>query len=183
MEEIFQRFSHLAEQIFQNLKNEGLAKCREGGRFWQNFIDERNYPWIRIVNIPTILPPSTPMVRTSKVYIPKVCIPKVHIPNVSIPKVCIPKCEHTKGAHIKGAHTKGVHTKGAHTKGTHTKSAHTKGMHTKNYQKNLKKTPHTTQLCLPLKVAVSLKNCLDLLKQVFFNQFSIDLFSITFNNC
>ena len=56
MEEIFQRFSHLAEQIFQNLKNEGLAKCREGGRFWQNFIDERNYPWIRIVNIPTILP-------------------------------------------------------------------------------------------------------------------------------
>ena len=168
MEETFQRFSHLAEEIFQNLNNKGLAKCREVGRFWKNFIDERNYPWIRIVNIPTILPPSTPMVRTSKVY---------------IPKVCIPKCEHTKGAHIKGAHTKGVHTKGAHTKGTHTKSAHTKGMHTKNYQKNLKKTPHTTQLCLPLKVAVSLKNCLDLLKQVFFNQFSIDLFSITFNNC
>ena len=56
MEEIFQRFSHLAEQIFQNLNNEGLVKCREGGRFWQNFIDERNYPWIRIVNIPTILP-------------------------------------------------------------------------------------------------------------------------------
>ena len=56
MEEIFQRFSHLAIQIFQNLNNEGLAKCREGGRFWQSFIDERNYPWIRIVNIPTILP-------------------------------------------------------------------------------------------------------------------------------
>ena len=55
MEEIFKRFSHLAERIFQNLNNEGLAKCREGGRFWQNFIDERNYPWIRIVNIPTIL--------------------------------------------------------------------------------------------------------------------------------
>ena len=56
MEETFQRFSHLAEEIFQNLNNEGLAKCREVCRFWQSFIDNRNYPWIRIVNIPTILP-------------------------------------------------------------------------------------------------------------------------------
>ena len=56
MEEILKRFSHLAERIFLNLNNEGLAKCREGGIFWKNFIDERNYPWIRIVNIPTILP-------------------------------------------------------------------------------------------------------------------------------
>ena len=55
MEQIILRFPHLVEQIFQKLNNECLAKCREGGRFWQTFIDERNYPWIRIVNIPTIL--------------------------------------------------------------------------------------------------------------------------------
>ena len=55
MEEIILRFPHLAEDIFQNLNNEGLVKSREGGRVWQKFIDERNYPWIRMVNIPTVL--------------------------------------------------------------------------------------------------------------------------------
>ena len=55
MEEMILRFSHLAEKIFQNLNNEGLAKCRESGSLWQTFIDDRNYAWVRIVNIPTIL--------------------------------------------------------------------------------------------------------------------------------
>ena len=54
MEEIILRFPYLAEDIFQNLNNEGLVKCREGGRVWQKFIDERNYPWIRIVHVPTV---------------------------------------------------------------------------------------------------------------------------------
>ena len=45
----------MAEQIFQQLNNEDLAKSREVERLWQKFIDERNYPWLRIVNIPTIL--------------------------------------------------------------------------------------------------------------------------------
>jgi hypothetical protein len=55
MEEIILRFPHLAGEIFQNLNNEGLVKSREGGRLWQKFIDDRNYPWIRMVNIPTVL--------------------------------------------------------------------------------------------------------------------------------
>ena len=55
MQQIILRFPHLAQKIFQNLNNQGLSKCREGGRLWRNFIDKRNYPWIRIVNIPTIL--------------------------------------------------------------------------------------------------------------------------------
>ena len=55
MEEIILRFPHLAEKIFQKLTNEGLAKSREVERLWQKFIDERSYPWLRIVNIPTIL--------------------------------------------------------------------------------------------------------------------------------
>ena len=55
MEQIILKFPHLAHQIFQTLNNQGLSKCREGGRLWRTFIDKRNYPWIRIVNIPTIL--------------------------------------------------------------------------------------------------------------------------------
>ena len=55
MEEIILRFPHLAEKIFEKLTNEGLAKSREVERLWQKFIDEKNYLWLRIVNIPTIL--------------------------------------------------------------------------------------------------------------------------------
>ena len=49
------RFPHLPEQIFQKLDNENLFKCREVARSWQTIIDGRNYPWLCIVNIPTIL--------------------------------------------------------------------------------------------------------------------------------
>ena len=49
------RFPHLAEQTLQKLDNEGLAKSREVEQFWQTFIDKRDYPWLRIVNIPTLL--------------------------------------------------------------------------------------------------------------------------------
>ena len=50
------RFPHLAEQILQKLDNEGMAKSREVEKVWQKFIDERDYPWLRIINIPTVLP-------------------------------------------------------------------------------------------------------------------------------
>jgi hypothetical protein len=46
------KFPHLPEQIFQKVDNSSLFKCREVARLWQNIIDERNYPWLRIVNIP-----------------------------------------------------------------------------------------------------------------------------------
>ena len=49
------RFPHLAEQILQKLNNKGLAKSREVDCFWEQFIDERDYSWLRIVNIPTVL--------------------------------------------------------------------------------------------------------------------------------
>ena len=49
------RFPHLPEQIFQKLDDESLFKCREVERSWQNIIDNRNYPWHRIVNVPTKL--------------------------------------------------------------------------------------------------------------------------------
>ena len=55
MEALMLRFPHLPEQIFQKLDNETLFKSREVARSWQDLIDEGNYPWLRIVNIPTIL--------------------------------------------------------------------------------------------------------------------------------
>ena len=45
----------MAEKIFQQLDNKSLAKSREVESLWLKFIDQRNYPWLRIVNIPTIL--------------------------------------------------------------------------------------------------------------------------------
>ena len=56
MKILMQRFPHLAEQILQKLDNEGMAKSREVQQVWQTFIDERDYSWLRIVDIPTVLP-------------------------------------------------------------------------------------------------------------------------------
>ena len=44
----------MAQEIFEKLDNKSLTKCREVSKLWKDFIDERNYPWIRIVKIPTI---------------------------------------------------------------------------------------------------------------------------------
>ena len=55
MEVLIGRFPHLAEQIFQKLDDKSLVKSREVKISWQNLIDERNYVWLHIVNIPTIL--------------------------------------------------------------------------------------------------------------------------------
>ena len=52
------RFPHLAQQIFNKMDNNGLAKSRAVARTWLDFIDEENnlvYPWLRIVDIPTTL--------------------------------------------------------------------------------------------------------------------------------
>ena len=55
MEDFIFRFPHIAEKIFEQLDNKSLTNCREVTKSWQNFIDEINIIWIRIVNIPTIL--------------------------------------------------------------------------------------------------------------------------------
>ena len=55
MNDLIPRFPHLMEQILQKVDDKGLAKSREIARSWQNFVDGKKYPWLRIVNIPTIL--------------------------------------------------------------------------------------------------------------------------------
>ena len=55
MRELILRFPHLMIQILKKTNNEGLAKSRKVTTTWKKFIDEENYPWLRIVKIPTIL--------------------------------------------------------------------------------------------------------------------------------
>ena len=44
MEHLHFRFPHLAEQIFSELDNKSLAKCRETDRSWQDVINsEKSY--------------------------------------------------------------------------------------------------------------------------------------------
>ena len=54
--EIFNsRFSHISENIFEQLDNKSLSNCREVTKSWKRFIDNKNYSWIQIVDIPTTL--------------------------------------------------------------------------------------------------------------------------------
>ena len=55
MEFLMFRFPHLPQQIFQKLDSKSLFKSREVARAWQKVINGRNFQWLRIVNIPTIL--------------------------------------------------------------------------------------------------------------------------------
>ena len=54
MDTLMLKFPYLSEQIFEKLNNESLFKSREVARSWQNLINGRNYPWLFIVNIPTL---------------------------------------------------------------------------------------------------------------------------------
>ena len=55
MEDLIHTCPHLPEQIFQKLDDSSLFKCREVLKSWKTLIDGKNYPWLRVVNIPTIL--------------------------------------------------------------------------------------------------------------------------------
>ena len=55
MDNLILRFPHLFEQVFQKLNNESLFKSREVAKSWKYFINERNYSWLCVVNIPRIL--------------------------------------------------------------------------------------------------------------------------------
>jgi len=52
---LIERFPHIIEKIFEKLDNKSLTRCRGVCKKWQQFIDERKMPWIRIVNFPSIL--------------------------------------------------------------------------------------------------------------------------------
>ena len=49
MDGIISRFPHLAENIFDNLDNESLLKCKEISRFCYKFLDEEKVVWLRCI--------------------------------------------------------------------------------------------------------------------------------------
>ena len=55
METFIERFPHIAEKVFEQLDDKTLTKCKEVSQIWKQFIDDRNLPWVRIVQIPTVL--------------------------------------------------------------------------------------------------------------------------------
>ena len=55
MDTLMLRCPHLFERTFRKLNSESLFKSREVARSWKYFINERNYSWLCVVNIPTIL--------------------------------------------------------------------------------------------------------------------------------
>ena len=49
MEEILLRFPHIGDQVFKQLDNEDLTKCRKISPSWNEFIDNQKLPWIRMM--------------------------------------------------------------------------------------------------------------------------------------
>ena len=55
MEDVIERFPHIAKQVFEQMDNKCLTNCREVSKSWMNFIDERSFSWIRILSFPKVL--------------------------------------------------------------------------------------------------------------------------------
>ena len=49
MDNLILRFSHLDEKIFNSLKNETVAKCKETSKIWHNYLDAQKFVQIRII--------------------------------------------------------------------------------------------------------------------------------------
>ena len=49
MEDLYQRFPHLSEQIFDSLDNRSLFACKEVSRSWHQFLDGQKFLQIRII--------------------------------------------------------------------------------------------------------------------------------------
>ena len=49
MEEIFLRFPHLTEQIFEHLDNRSLARSREVSKTWNKYLEKQKFLHIRII--------------------------------------------------------------------------------------------------------------------------------------
>ena len=49
MEEVFLRFRHLGEQIFELLDTGSLNKCTEVDKCWNEFVNTWKLPWTRMI--------------------------------------------------------------------------------------------------------------------------------------
>ena len=55
MEFIILRIPHIFQQIFEQLDVKSLKNSREVKKSWQKSIDSKNFTWIQIIDIPSIL--------------------------------------------------------------------------------------------------------------------------------
>ena len=55
MEEIFLRFSHLSETIFDSLNSESLAKSKEVCRSWYQYLDDQKFLQTRANKVKEII--------------------------------------------------------------------------------------------------------------------------------
>ena len=49
LDDFFVRFSHLTEQIFDQLNKTSLAKCREASKSWQIYLDQQKILQVKII--------------------------------------------------------------------------------------------------------------------------------------
>ena len=54
IENLIERFPHVATQIFEQVDDKSLTNCREVSKTWMEFVDERNRCCTRILNIPKV---------------------------------------------------------------------------------------------------------------------------------
>ena len=49
MDQLLSKFPHIAEDVFENLDDESLVRCKEAGRSLSSFMDEDSKFWKRII--------------------------------------------------------------------------------------------------------------------------------------
>ena len=52
MDFFIQRIPFVADRIFDQLNNKSLSNCKKVSKSWQKYIEEKNFFWIRIINVP-----------------------------------------------------------------------------------------------------------------------------------
>ena len=55
MDELYIRFSHLSEKIFDSLDDDSIIKCKEASRFWFNYLDGQKLVQIKQIIVKTAL--------------------------------------------------------------------------------------------------------------------------------
>ena len=57
--EIFMRFPHIGDRIFEKLDNQSLTKFRLVCKSWSNFVDDQRMFWVRRIQAKIFMPHSS----------------------------------------------------------------------------------------------------------------------------
>ena len=56
MEEVISKFPNIAEKIFEELDNYDFIQCKVVSKLWKNFMEERKFSYIRLIETTTKCP-------------------------------------------------------------------------------------------------------------------------------